>query len=55
MQLLQQIKIFSENYVLADISNINVKFSASKFAEISAIMGGFYRPIFRGNIIKRLF
>ena len=51
---IEKIKIFSDNYVLAGISNINVKFNASKFAELGAIMGGFEKPTHRGYIIQRV-
>lgn len=52
---LDKIKIFSEHYVLAKISNIDVRFSADKFAELGAIMGGFEKPVFTGRFLVRAF
>lgn len=50
---LDKIKIFSENYVIANIANIDVRFSASRFAEKAPIMGGFEFQKHRGKIIRR--
>ena len=51
---IEKVREFSDNYVLSKISNINVRFSADKFAEIGAIMGGFAKPTYFGHIIQRL-
>lgn len=50
---IDKVKAFSRNYVLAKIANINVRFSASKFAERGVIMGGFAKPVYIGNIVQR--
>lgn len=50
---IEKLKVFSDNYVLAQISNIDVRFSADKFAERGAIMGGFETPRYIGVIRQR--
>lgn len=51
---LDKLKIFSENYVLAMIDNIDIRFSAAKFAEALPIMGGFHNASYRGTLVRRL-
>lgn len=53
-ETIDKIRIFSENYVLADISNINIKFSASNFVEMGIIMGGFSKITYNGSIVERI-
>lgn len=53
-ETLEKVKEFSDNYVLSKITNINVRFSADKFAELGAIMGGFAHPLYSGKILQRL-
>jgi hypothetical protein len=40
-ETVEKVKEFSDNYVLGKISNIDIRFSASKFASIPAVLSGF--------------
>jgi len=51
---LDKLRLFSENYVLAKIDNIDVRFSAAKFAEAVPIMAGFHNANYRGLIVRRV-
>jgi len=37
----EKVRIFSDNYVLGKISNIDIRFSAANFASIPAVLSGF--------------
>lgn len=37
----EKVRVFSDNYVLGKISNIDIRFSATNFASIPAVMSGF--------------
>lgn len=40
-ETVEKVKEFSDNYVLGKISNIDIRFSAAKFASIPAVLSGF--------------
>lgn len=40
-ETVEKVKEFSDNYVLGKISNIDIRFSAEKFASIPAVLSGF--------------
>lgn len=50
---LAKLRIFSQNYVYAKISNIDLQFAAESFADLAPIMGGFISNTWRGRIIQR--
>lgn len=50
---LDKIYEFSNNYVLADISNVEVRFIFSNFADKATILGGFSKKTVFGTIIER--
>lgn len=50
---LDKVRIFSEHYVLAKISNIDVRFSSEQFAERSPVMAGFVHSHYSGIVVQR--
>ena len=51
---LDKVKIFSQNYVIAKVTNIEIRFSAENFAQLAPLMGGFSTRIHRGRILQRV-
>lgn len=51
---LDKVRIFSENYVLAKISNIDVRFASDRFAERYPVLAGFTHSTYKGIIIQRV-
>lgn len=51
---LEKVKIFSQNYVIAKVTNIEIRFSAEHFAQLAPLMGGFSTRIYRGRILQRV-
>jgi hypothetical protein len=54
-ETLERIKVFSRNYVIAKITNIEVRFLFSNFAEKGAIMAGFTKARYFGRIRERAY
>ena len=52
---LARVQTFSRNYVFAQISNVEIRFIFSKFAEKGTIMDGFSHATYFGNITERAF
>jgi len=52
---LEKVQEFSRNYVLAQISNVDVQFLFERFASKAPIMAGFSKQKFIGHIIQRAF
>lgn len=52
---LDKVKVFSDNYVLGKISNVEIRFSAEKFASIPAVMSGFTHVTHFVRINERAF
>jgi len=50
---LLEVQKFSRNYVLAQISNIDIQFILEDFAQKAPIMAGFATPTHAGKIIER--
>lgn len=50
---LDKVRIFSEHYVLAKISNIDVRFSSDRFAERYPVMAGFVHSTYTGIVVQR--
>lgn len=50
---LSKIKTFSQNYVIAKVTNIELRFSSDNFAYIAPLMGGFATTVSRGRILER--
>lgn len=50
---LDKVRIFSENYVLAKISNIDVRFASDNFAERNVVMAGFVHSTYTGIVVQR--
>jgi hypothetical protein len=50
---LDKVKEFSQNYVIAKVTNIEVRFFAENFAQLTPIMAGFSTRISRGRILQR--
>ena len=48
-----KVQIFSRNYVLAQISNIDIQFILEDFAQKAPLMAGFITPTYTGVIIER--
>lgn len=51
---LDKVKIFSQNYVIAKVTNIEIRFSAENFAKLAPLVGGFSTRIHRGRILQRV-
>ena len=51
---LAKVQVFSQNYVLAKISNIDVRFAEPNFATRQPLMGGFIKRVHRGTIVQRV-
>jgi len=52
-ETIEQVQVFSRNYVFALISNIEVQVILENFAEKAPIMGGFTKASYFGRIIQR--
>lgn len=50
---LATLKVFSQNYVFAKISNIDLQFAGGEFAQAGAVMGGFISTTWRRTIIQK--
>jgi hypothetical protein len=50
---LEKVQEFSRNYVLAQISNVDVQFLFDRFASKAPIMAGFAKQRFIGQIVQR--
>ena len=51
---LEKVRIFSEHYVLAKISNIDVRFASDQFADRYPVMAGFVHSHYTGTVIQRI-
>ena len=54
-ETLLRVQEFARNYVYAKIANIDIRFEIEDFATKAPILGGFSRPVYRGNIIERAY
>lgn len=54
-ETLEKVQEFSRNYVFAKISNVEIRFLFSKFAEKGTIMGGFSHVTHKRKILERAY
>lgn len=52
---LDKVKEFSQNYVIAKVTNIELRFSAENFAQVAPLLGGFVTSTYRGRILERAY
>jgi hypothetical protein len=50
---LDKIKEFSQNYVIAKVTNIELRFAADNFARLAPLMGVFVTTTSRGRVLER--
>lgn len=50
---LDKIKIFSRNYVIPNIDNIDIRFEVGVFASAAPVMAGFAKQKFTGTIMEK--